>query len=447
MATVDTGLEQSADTQSRPDGGGYRVTHSEKTPESDPRREIPVLGFRQYWYPVIGAAKVRRRKPVTVKLLGEELCVFRGATGIAAVANACPHRGTRLAHGRCHYAGTVSCPYHGWTFDETGRCVAVLSEGPGSSMPGRVSVRAYPTRTVKGIVFVWMGDGEPTPPEKDLPPELFDDSFVLHDWTIWKTNWRPALENFQDNHTAYIHRDALRMLMRPFLKVSLVGAKAVVSGGGVHLTYYSDGSQSRRPYQEYFPEVNGYWPKHRRRLLWTWAFRTPLLRWLSPRGGILLNHGAGGYHNDPEWDNGPHMPGMQRILQSDGRRSILYTRWCVPIDESTTREFYFHAIRLRRRWDRFVERLKYPILYRFLYYRNFGFQDGRVLEDTPYDRPERFSSFDVETIGWRRLALLSARYGGRHDRIPPDIIERLNAPAVNASSPRVMETPGAPSAY
>jgi hypothetical protein len=124
------------------------------------------------------------------------------------------------------------------------------------------------------------------------------------------------------------------------------------------------------------------------------------------------------------------MPGIQRILQSDWKTSFIYTRWCVPIDEHTTREFYLHAIR-RGPLGRVLERIKFPLVNRFLYYRNFGHQDGRVLAQTPYDMPEQFSPYDVETIGWRRLAILSARYGGRHDRIPPEIIARLNGSAVS----------------
>ncbi|HYB40976.1 MAG TPA: aromatic ring-hydroxylating dioxygenase subunit alpha [Candidatus Methylomirabilis sp.] len=411
----------------------HRVVNSGKPSEPDPRAEIPVLGFQDYWYPLISAANVPRRKPLTMKLLGEELCVFRGDSGVAVVSNFCPHRGTRLGAGLCHYQGTVSCPYHGWTFDERGECVAVLSEGPASTIPGRVSVRRYPTRTLKGIVFVWMGESAPVAPEKDLPPELFDESLLLHDATVWKANWRPALENFQDNHAPYIHRNSIRLLMRPFLKISYTGAKPIITGGGVRLSHYSDGTAGKRPYREYFPGVKGYWPKHRWRLLWAWAFRTPLLRWLSPQGA-LGKHPAP-YHADPEWNNGPHMPGIQRILQADWHGSFLYTRWCVPIDECTTREFYFHAVRPHSALARFLEIAKFPLVSKFLYYRNFGYQDGRVLEDTPYDRPERFSSFDVETIGWRRLAVLSARYGGRHDRIPAEVIERLNgtpAPARTA---------------
>jgi hypothetical protein len=228
------------------------------------------------------------------------------------------------------------------------------------------------------------------------------------------------------------------------LKLSYAGAKPVVSGGGVHLSYYSDGTASKRPYREYFEGVQGYWPKHKLRLRWAWAFRLPFLRWISPQGALGARPAP--YHTDPEWNNGPHMPGIQRILQSDWYGSFLYTRWCVPIDEQTTREFYFHACRIPSAWGRLAERVKFPLVNRLLYYRDFGYQDGRVISQTRYDLPERFSSFDVETIGWRRLAILSARYGGRHDRIPREIIERLNA-AAGVETPADGGTAPAASAY
>jgi hypothetical protein len=115
------------------------------------------------------------------------------------------------------------------------------------------------------------------------------------------------------------------------------------------------------------------------------------------------------------------------------------------MNEHETREFYLWATRPRNRTARAWERAKFPVTQRVLRNRNLGFQDGRILEQTRFDAPERFSEFDVETIGWRRLAILSARYGGRHDRIPADVVARLNGTAAqeddagpegNGSAPR-----------
>ena len=95
---------------------------------SDLRQEIPALGLTEYWYPALLDKKVGK-KPVGRKIMGEELVFFRGKDGnVVALANACPHRGGSLAHGDCHYEGTVACPYHAWVFDEEGECVAVLTE-------------------------------------------------------------------------------------------------------------------------------------------------------------------------------------------------------------------------------------------------------------------------------------------------------------------------------
>ena len=59
----------------------------------DIRPLIPTLGLRNYWYPAIAAREVGSRKPVKVSMLGEELCLFRGATGdVAAIQDVCPHQ-------------------------------------------------------------------------------------------------------------------------------------------------------------------------------------------------------------------------------------------------------------------------------------------------------------------------------------------------------------------
>src|SRR5436309_15549138 len=134
---------------------------------SDIRQLIPALGLREYWYPALEARKVKN-KPVGVKICGEDLVFFRGEQGeVQCLWNVCPHRGGSLMHGDCHFAGTITCPYHGWTFDGAGELLAVIPEGPDSKMPGRVRARAYPTQTHKGMVFVWMGEGEPAPIEED----------------------------------------------------------------------------------------------------------------------------------------------------------------------------------------------------------------------------------------------------------------------------------------
>jgi phenylpropionate dioxygenase-like ring-hydroxylating dioxygenase large terminal subunit len=398
----------------------------------DPRKEIPELGFREYWYPAVRESKLRKRRPLKLELLGEILCLFRGADGPAAVADACPHRGASLSGGVCNYEGTVSCPYHGWTFDGAGECVAALPEGPNSRTPGTVRVRRYPTVVLKGIIFVWMGEGEPSDYRTDLPPELFDDSIVLTDHVVWRANWRLAVENLNDTHAPYTHRNSIQILMRRIPKRSFASARGIIAGGGITLDTYNDGGAVGREYQEFFPGVNGLWPRHKYRLMWEPIFKVRALRWLTYLGdGTATNtkeNKRRSYHRgtqeyEYEWNQGAHLPG---IVSIDGG-SVIYRRWCVPIDKDSTREFFFYSTRANSRITRWRERAKYLVANKMMRNRNLGIQDGKVLQLTRYDLPEKFSAFDVETITWRRLAILASRHGGRHDKIPTEVIEALNS--------------------
>ena len=160
----------------------------------DIRHLIPKYGLRNYWYPAISEHKVPKRRPVQVSMLGEELVFFRGKDGSPrALQDVCPHRGARLSEGHSHWKGLLTCPYHGWTFDEEGKNVMILSEGPESKVCGKSGTEAYvyPTQVLKGVVFAWIGDTKPAPIEEDVPPEFFDPkAYVMwNDHVHWPTNW------------------------------------------------------------------------------------------------------------------------------------------------------------------------------------------------------------------------------------------------------------------
>ena len=217
----------------------------------DIRSLIPPLGLKEYWYPALEAKKIRR-KPVGLKMLGVDLVFFRGEAGeVKTLWNVCAHRGGSLMHGDCHFPGTISCPYHGWTYDGDGNVLAVLPEGPESKIPGKVKQRAYPTRTMKGMVFVWMGDGEPVPIEEDVPPEFFDDhTMLIFAIQYWHCNWRIGLENGADSHVPYVHRDSIRSLMFTLPQTGPVVGRSKVFPGRALVAperYRSDGQRRNLP--------------------------------------------------------------------------------------------------------------------------------------------------------------------------------------------------------
>jgi phenylpropionate dioxygenase-like ring-hydroxylating dioxygenase large terminal subunit len=57
----------------------------------------------------------------TLRVAGEPIVVARDADGVlGAFYNMCVHRGVEVAQG-CGNARTLKCPYHGWTYDLSGR--------------------------------------------------------------------------------------------------------------------------------------------------------------------------------------------------------------------------------------------------------------------------------------------------------------------------------------
>ena len=135
---------------------------------------LPLFGFRNYWYPIIESRRVRNG-PVSVRILGEDIVLFPTKDGkVAALVDRCPHRGVMLSRGRILFPGTLSCGYHGWTFNGQGECLAAIVEGPDSRVPGKVHVRAYPTEERFGIVWAFLGEGDPPPHGAVLQPRLRD---------------------------------------------------------------------------------------------------------------------------------------------------------------------------------------------------------------------------------------------------------------------------------
>jgi phenylpropionate dioxygenase-like ring-hydroxylating dioxygenase large terminal subunit len=398
------------------------------------RSLIPARGLTEYWYPALPDSSVPRHRPAGLKIMGEEIAFFRDKDGaVTAIADVCPHRGGSLRRGDCHYPGTIACPYHGWVFDARGECVAVLSEGPDSRIPGKVRGRIFPTRTLKGMVFVWMGRGAPAPIEEDVPPEFFEGgaTIVMTATRYWPVNWRVALENALDSHVMYVHRNALLQLMEPILQFGPAGYRPRIVNGRAALGYIPDG-EAPRPAREYYPAVDGHWPKTQWRRLWLWAFRWRLSRRITRRP----------FNPDEEWgmhtfidgkrvrSGGHHLPSMFRFDFG----THMYTRACVPVEEQLTRVVYYHAVRRRSALGRLAARLFFVTFQNWAMNANFSDQDYRVMAPQRYDTAEKLSGTDAEVIAWRRLLLSARGMPARGDLGAMDDVGDESFPGIDASA-------------
>ena len=93
-------------------------------------RELDTV-FAPTWAAIGNACTVPEPGDVRpVQLLGVPLVMVRGADGeVRVFHNVCSHRGNQLVGEACRAAGSVTCPYHGWSYGLDGTLVATPHVG------------------------------------------------------------------------------------------------------------------------------------------------------------------------------------------------------------------------------------------------------------------------------------------------------------------------------
>ena len=161
--------------------------------------------MRRYWFPIVATLEMEKDPTKAVRLLGEDLVLYKDRSGtFGLIQESCPHRRVNLLYGIPEEQG-LRCPYHGWRFDETGRCLEMPAEAPDSTFKDRVTALTYPVQELGGLIFAYMGP-EPVPllPRWDL---FVRDDFVRDIYlTDLPCNWLQCMENSMDPvHTEWLH--------------------------------------------------------------------------------------------------------------------------------------------------------------------------------------------------------------------------------------------------
>jgi phenylpropionate dioxygenase-like ring-hydroxylating dioxygenase large terminal subunit len=107
------------------------------------------------WYVAAWASEVKEA-PMSRRLLGENVVLFRGASGaVDALADRCPHRFAPLSRGKvCGEA--IESAYHGLQFDGGDRCEK--NQTGGGHVPAGAKLRSYPLVQKYQMLWIWMGD-------------------------------------------------------------------------------------------------------------------------------------------------------------------------------------------------------------------------------------------------------------------------------------------------
>ena len=165
-------------------------------PQTDRSLPLPNGWFAVAWSRDLEIGDVKR-----VFCFGRELALFRTRSGKPVLLDAyCPHLGAHLAVGGRVHGETLRCPFHGWRFDETGRC----SEIPHcKTIPPLARLKSWEVVERNCMIFAWH-HAEEKPADWEVPtigvighpdwtpPRCVDIDVAVHVQEMAENNFDPA---------------------------------------------------------------------------------------------------------------------------------------------------------------------------------------------------------------------------------------------------------------
>lgn len=219
-------------SSTRPQGESSKRTNDAATQSQYQPYKDADWGFINHWYPALFSEELPEDTLEGVQICGVQIVLRRINGKVYALKDRCLHRGVRLsAKPMCFNDKTITCWYHGFTFDLASGDLATIVGNPDDKLIGTTGITTYPVEEVAGMIFVFVREDEY--PDEDVPPlhtdlpirfpenserfehplwpaapSLLDDhatTFGMH--RTGESNWRIACENGFDNAHILVHQD------------------------------------------------------------------------------------------------------------------------------------------------------------------------------------------------------------------------------------------------
>ncbi len=203
--------------------------------------------IRNQWYAVLESREVKTGRPVGVTRMGEKLVFWRTADGqVVCMSDICPHIGAPLHKGKVKQ-DRLTCPFHGFEFDQGGQCQRVPALGTAAAIPRALRTRVYPTHETHDLIFIFWGEADQPP----TPPRFFESIGEDFSYASFRQHWPVHYSRMAENQLDVAHL--------PFIHASTIGrgGRMVVDGplvkpdgeDGFSLWVYNrldDGTPARR---------------------------------------------------------------------------------------------------------------------------------------------------------------------------------------------------------
>jgi phenylpropionate dioxygenase-like ring-hydroxylating dioxygenase large terminal subunit len=210
-------------------------------------KEIMAM-IRNQWYVVLESKEVSDQ-PVGFTRLGEKMVFWRDQEGVVhAAVDRCPHRGAALSVGKIQ-DNHLQCPFHGFEFDTSGKCLLIPANGRNGVVPNAVRLNTYQTHEAYGWIWLWWGN--PTPNELTLPDffDNLDGSFYYSSvQDPWNAHYSRVIENQLDVvHLPFIHRNTIGRGNRTLVDGPVVEWKGDNMLNVYVFNRFDDGRPPRKP--------------------------------------------------------------------------------------------------------------------------------------------------------------------------------------------------------
>ncbi len=176
--------------------------------DHDTNRKLSLVGrdtpmgtlLRRYWHPVAGTAEMERQPTLPVRLMDEDLVLYRDLSGgYGLLDRHCPHRRADLCYGFVEAEG-LRCSYHGWLYDGRGACIEQPFEdtaAPASRFREKIRIKAYPVEEKAGLLWAYLGP-DPAPLVPTWEPFTWANGFRQIVLSEIPCNWFQCQENSID---------------------------------------------------------------------------------------------------------------------------------------------------------------------------------------------------------------------------------------------------------
>jgi phenylpropionate dioxygenase-like ring-hydroxylating dioxygenase large terminal subunit len=235
------------------------------------RRELERIFYGPEWHPIAHRAEIAKPGDFKTTYVGEApVLVVHGDDGeLRVFANSCPHRGTTLESCARGHAKTFECPYHRWTFKNTGRLIGVPGAGdfPPAFRKEDYGLRQLRSGAFCGLIFASFSADAPNLDDYiDEAKDYLADSMcgdgrlklLGYQKVRFDSNWKEYSDNDGYHgpllHAAFRHLEmgsakGVRFVTRHNHKVSKSELKNVPNNGFLHDHSLVEGRDRRAPPQ------------------------------------------------------------------------------------------------------------------------------------------------------------------------------------------------------